>query len=108
MKHLNLAAIAAAVVLASSLPAFAQSTDTPRIDRREINQQKRIADGVASGQLTPRETKRLEKGERHILKAEQAAKADGVVTPQERRRLTRMEDRQSRRIYKEKHDAQHQ
>jgi uncharacterized membrane protein YebE (DUF533 family) len=38
---------------------------------------------------------------------EARAKADGVVTPQERAQITREQDRQSKRIAHEKHDAQH-
>ena len=54
--------------------AFAQAAPkdplaTPRIDQREANQEKRIEQGVASGQLTPRETKRLEMHEKRIASA---------------------------------------
>jgi len=36
------------------------------------------------------------------------AKADGVVTNQERARISHAQDVQSRHIYRQKHDAQHQ
>jgi hypothetical protein len=84
----------------------ANPTATPRIDRREANQQKRIDQGVASGQLTPRETRRLEAEQGRIAKAEEKAKADGKVTGKERAHLTRMENHASRDIAQQKHDRQ--
>jgi hypothetical protein len=105
--------LATVLTLALGTAAFAQAPAapkdplaTPRIDQREANQEKRIEQGVASGQLTPRETNRLQRKEAHIATAEQRAKADGVVTPQERKRLTKMENHTSRDIRREKHDAQ--
>jgi len=91
--------------------AFAQAAPkdplaTPRIDQREANQEKRIEQGVASGQLTPRETKRLEMHEKRIANAETRAKADGTVTGKERKHLLRMESQASKDIALEKHDKQ--
>lgn len=93
------------VLVAASGAAFAQ-TATPRIDQRQANQEKRIEQGVASGQLTPRETARLEKGEQRIENAEDRAKADGEVTQKERTHLKHMENKESRAIYNQKHDRQ--
>ena len=89
---------------ACAAPAFAQNTATPNIDQRQVNQQKRIDNGVKSGQLTARETFNLEKREARIEADKQAAKADGVVTPAERRHLQREENRASRAIYAKKHN----
>lgn len=86
--------------------AWAQSNETPGIDQRQANQERRIQEGVASGQLTPREAARLERNANRIEKMEERAKADGVVTPKERAKLQRALDRQSRAIAREKHDAQ--
>jgi hypothetical protein len=41
-----------------------------------------------------------------INRAEDKAKADGTVTAQERRRLHKAQNRASRDIYRQKHDAQ--
>ena len=76
------------------------------IDQREANQQARIQQGVARGQLTPREAMRLERRQSHIRRAEMHARADGVVTPRERARLQRMQARASRAIYRQRHDGQ--
>lgn len=108
MKNHILAALAIAFAAASgaSFAQAAPSDNTPRIDRREVQQQERIGNGVSSGQLTPRETTRLEAEQGRIEGAEAKAKSDGVVTAKERKHLTRMQDRASRRIHRQKHDAQ--
>ena len=80
------------------------------VDRRERRQQERIAEGVQSGQLTPRETARLERKEARIdreIKRDRAANG-GTLTAAERRKINREQNRVSRQIYREKHDAQHQ
>ncbi len=99
-------AIAIATGAAVSGTAFA-ATSTPSLDQREANQQQRINQGVATGQLTPRENARLQKRANRLEANEQRAKADGVVTPSERRRLQREANRNSRKIHRQKHDAQH-
>lgn len=96
----------AAVCLVAPFAAYAQ-TATPGIDQRQVNQEARIQQGVNSGALTQREAARLERGQQHVENMETRAKADGVVTKQERARLQHAEDVQSRRIYQEKHDRQH-
>ena len=97
---------AAGLILLTSTAAFAQ-TATPRFDQRQERQQQRIDQGVASGQLTQREATRLEAGQERLQRMEDKAKSDGTVTRQERARLQHAEDVQSRRIYREKHDRQH-
>ena len=96
----------ALLVAAFSLPAAAQTTSTPRIDQRQANQERRIEQGESSGALTQKEANRLEKGQAHVQKMESRAVADGKVTAKERARIEKAQDKQSRRIYKEKHDKQ--
>lgn len=103
MKSIKLAMVG--LIGAFVLPVFAQST--PVIDQRQANQEARIQQGVASGELTPREAARLEKGQAHVANMEAKAKADGVVTSKERARIHRAQDRQSTRIHHQKHDRQH-
>jgi hypothetical protein len=93
-------------MLLGGTAAWAQSNETPGVDARQERQQNRIAEGIASGQLTPRETARLERGEARIDRMEQKAKADGVVTPKERARLGAAQNHESRAIARQKHDAQ--
>jgi len=66
-----------ALFAAVALPVSAQ-TATPRVDQRQANQEARIQKGVPSGALTARE----------------------------RARLAKAQDKQSRKIAKEKHDKQ--
>ena len=102
------ATLIAAVLCAAALPALAQGTSsTPRIDQRQANQERRIEQGEKSGQLTPREAARLRKGQAHIQTMENKAVADGKVTPKEREKIEQAQNRQSRKIHREKHDAQH-
>lgn len=72
-----------------------------------MRQQERITQGVASGQLTPAETARVDAQQARIEGAEAKAKSDGVVTAKERTHLTKMQNRASRTIRRQKHDAQH-
>jgi hypothetical protein len=93
-------------VLAASGATLAQAPATPGVDQRQANQQQRIDQGVASGQLTQKEANRLEKGQANVQKAEDKAKSDGVVTKKERAGLHAKQNQQSRRIAKQKHDRQ--
>lgn len=98
---------------AIALPVYAQTTPakdpaaTPGIDKRQAEQQKRIDQGVKSGELTQREAARLEKGQERVQRMEDKAKADGKVTKQERARIQHAQNVESRHIAKEKHDRQH-
>ena len=91
---------------AGTVLAQTPAPQTPRVDKREANQQQRIEQGKASGQLTDREAARLEKGQVKVDAKEAAAKADGVVTRKERAKLAKAQNKQSKKIYKQKHDAQ--
>ncbi|MEW6690971.1 MAG: hypothetical protein AB1452_17995 [Pseudomonadota bacterium] len=104
MKTVKLAAVIVGAALA--LPALAQTTSAPRIDKRQERQQQRIDKGVSSGQLTQKEAARLEKGQARVQKMEDKATADGKVSAKERRRIERAQDQQSRRIAKQRHDKQ--
>jgi hypothetical protein len=95
------------IVVVSALSSLAMAAE---VDRREENQQDRIAQGVKSGQLTPGETARLENQEQRIdnqVKAERAANG-GHLTSGERAQVNREENRESRRIYAAKHNARRQ
>jgi hypothetical protein len=93
----------AALLTAAALPVAAQ-TDTPRVDQRQTNQEARIQQGVQSGELTPKETAKLEKGQAKVQAMEDKAKADGTVTAKERAKLAKAQNKQSKKIYKKKHN----
>ena len=72
-------------VLSLVLPAIAFSqANTPLVDQRQANQERRIDQGVASGSLTQREANRLDRGQDRVDNMENRAKSDGVVTRGER------------------------
>ena len=72
--------------------------------QRNINQQQRIEQGVKSGALTTKETAQLERGQARDTRAEARAGANGNVSAKEQARIQKKENKQSRDIYREKHD----
>jgi hypothetical protein len=103
MKKTN---VLAGLGLALVVVAGTAAAGTPRYDARQAHQQQRIVNGVQSGELNMRETRRLAAGQVHLDRVERRAKADGEVTARERAHMQHEEDQQSRRIYRQKHDAQ--
>ncbi len=100
-----------AAALAQTAPAVAPAVvkdpaATPGLDQRQARQEQRINQGIASGQITPKEAARLKAREHRLQAAKLAAKSDGVVTKRERRKLQHMANRNSRAIKRQKHDAQ--
>jgi hypothetical protein len=107
MKRVMAGAVGIAMIAAIGFSgsAFAGSTDDPAIQDRMQRQQERINQGVASGQLTPHETARLEAQQAKIQQDEMRARSDGVITAAEKRKLTREQNRASRDIDRKKHNA---
>lgn len=97
--------ISASVFAQTATPPAAGNTNTPVIDKRAANQEKRIEAGEKSGQLTPKEAANLEKRETKLNNDIAKAKADGTVTKAERAKLTKEENRDSKKIYRKKHNA---
>ena len=93
----------AGVVILGSLPALAGPYGS-YLDQRQINQERRIYQGVHSGQLSPGEFRRLENQQGRIRAAEARMRADGHLDRYERARLNRMENRANRDIYRYKHN----
>ena len=95
----------AVLAVLGSAPILANDS-TPNLDKREAHQHARVHQGVESGSLTKPEARRLREGEARLKYNEAKAKADGTVTSEERAKLQREADRESERIYRQKHDAQ--
>ncbi len=74
--------------------------------QRNVNQQQRIEQGVKSGSLTNREVGKLERGQARDNAMQYRAGRDGHVGPNEQRSIQSAENAQSRRVYRQKHDAQ--
>jgi hypothetical protein len=85
--------------------ATAMIVQAGEIRNRQDRQQDRIAQGVGSGQLTPRETARLEGREANLNRTiRRDRRSGGGLSTQERRQINRRQDRLSRDIHRQKHD----
>jgi len=87
-------------------PSSASSERMQAGVQRNINQQKRVEAGVQNGSLTNHEVSKLERGQAHVDRKEAAAAHDGHVGAAEERGIQRSENRQSRKIHRQKTDAQ--
>ena len=96
--------LAILIVMMISLFITDDMAQAGRVGNRQIKQQKRIHQGMASGELIPREALRLEKEQRCIQKTKQEALKDGKVTPKERLSLEQQQNRANRHIYRLKHN----
>jgi hypothetical protein len=76
------------------------------IDQRQWQQHQRIADGIRTGELTPREVRHLGREQAQIRHMEHRFLADGRMSPREWRYLDRELDDASRNIWRQKHDYQ--
>jgi len=82
---------------------------TTAAGKREEQQQDRIAQGVQNGSLTANEAGRLENQESKInQEAKTMRQADGgTLTAADKAKLNHQQKRESRNIYRQKHDNQH-
>jgi len=111
MKKSLLATIMITVVLVSGLYGAAKADDVPghprinEIDQRLENQQSRIDAGVNRGQINAKQEARdnaLDSKVAQQLSADEA-KQGGRITKSEQRHLNRELNRNSARIYKQRH-----
>jgi len=94
------------LVLVSAFAGAAMAQDGERrIEHREWRQDARIHQGVRSGELTRGEAMRLRMGERHIDRMVSRAECRGPLNGRERARIDRAQNRESRRIWRLKHNA---
>ena len=93
-------------ILALILSGALTSTSFAQINQRRENQQDRIASGIRSGSLTPRETAHLEGREAHLNREIRHDRFhdDGHLTTHERSQINRQQNGLSRAIYRDKHN----
>ena len=72
---------------------------------RDVDQQKRIEQGLQSGQLSSGEARKLEAGEVRVDKTEQRDLRNGTLSASERAQIQRQQNRVSQSIYGDKHNA---
>lgn len=102
--------LAAALIALPAAPLVAQTTTYNQrhtINNRRSNEQGRIRQGEASGQITRGGAQNLEAHQHAIHTQERADRAanGGHLTSQERHQLSRKQNRQSQRVYRDKHNA---
>jgi hypothetical protein len=87
-------------------PSSASSKRMQADVARNVNQEKRIEVGIQNGSLTNHEVSKLESGQARVDGKEARAAANGHVGKAEQSSIQRSENRQSRRIFNQKRDAQ--
>jgi Ni/Co efflux regulator RcnB len=110
MKRIISTILSGALLAGTATMSFAADEKEGQIQQRKENQQKRVAQGVKSGQLTPHEAARIESNESKINKeVRQDRKANGGnLTNKEKAHVNRQQNRVSKQIYNQKHDGQTQ
>jgi hypothetical protein len=87
-KFFTTSLLASVLFVATGLvPALAQGTNTPAIDRAQEAISARIQQGMASGHITPSEARELYRRDRDIDARENRFKVNGSATQQERQQL---------------------
>ncbi|MBV9849157.1 MAG: hypothetical protein JO250_05655 [Armatimonadetes bacterium] len=111
MKTTIFAGLAAATALGSLLVAGTASAAVPyphphNVNQRLRDQHARIRQGIRSGQLTWRETRNLDRRDARVVRQEQRDRFfhNGHLTSGERRQLNHELNRDSRAIYRDKHN----
>jgi hypothetical protein len=107
MKVFRIATLATLVVAGLTFCSASAYAGPGSINKRQARQQARIYQGVKSGSLTLRETTHLEAQEARVAALEaKDRRTGGGLSPREHQQLERDLNRESRNIYRQKHDAQ--
>lgn len=104
MKKVMIILTLAGMMIAGTGSAFAGNLYDPVIQQRIGNEQWRIDQGIASGELTARETARVQRSLNSIRAQEARFKADGYLGRWERATLQERLNWNSERIYRFKHN----
>ena len=99
-------AIALFTMIGFTFATHTYGQTAPKVTTNQLKQQKRIVNGVQSGELTRKEAKKLQRQQARIHRSKKRAKADGVVTPRERAKLNARQRKASADIRREKTDRQ--
>ena len=91
--------------LMTPLAAQANQHFSPTINQRQVNQQRRIFNGVKGNQLSRQEYRNLERRSLAIeLQQRRDIKDGGAFTPKERYQLNQRLNRLSQSIFRDRHD----
>lgn len=72
--------------------------------QRNANQEQRIENGIKDGSMTNREAAKAERGQGRVDRKEANAAANGHVGAAEQKNIQTAENRQSRKIHRERHN----
>lgn len=75
-----------------------------QLRNRTQHQRQRIHQGIRSGELTRAEAANIRSDQREIRSDVKLAKADGTVSAPEKKIIARERNRESRKIYRKKHN----
>src|SRR4051812_6973863 len=98
-----LAAMAALISISAHAQPFGRG-ELSQIDTRQARQEQRIERGMARGEITRHEGRRLIQEQREIARVKARAAADGRITRTEMRELTAMLDQADVQIRQVRHD----
>jgi hypothetical protein len=87
-------------------PRSASSQRMQALVASNVSQQTRVENGLRNGSLTTREAAQLAHGQAAVTRQQAAAGADGQLGRREQFGLQRSQERQSREIFQQRHDAQ--
>ena len=94
-----------AIVFVAGLLFFTQTASAANLKDRQRQQKQRIQHGLANGQITPREAKKLYRDQHQVRQLRRHFLADGDLSRRERRTLAKRMERSSDRIYRYKHNS---
>ena len=97
---MNMKNLVLSFAILTSVLSFAQQ----REDRNLRGERKRVAQGIKSGEIKPREAVTIEKQARDVKQAKRAAAADGQITLKERAKIARQDKQLDRTINRKKHN----
>ena len=91
-------------ILLIAVMGMTQTASAGYFADRQQQQERRIQQGVASGQITPREAQKLYRDQRELRLIKRYLLADGHLSGSEVRILTAYLERSSNQIYRYKHN----
>jgi len=103
-RTLLVTALIATAALGSSFAASAQ-TSAANTTQRDVNQERRIENGLSNGTITTRENAQLQRDEAHVDRLQARDLKDGSLSPAEKAQLTAAQNRTSRDIAAAKHNG---
>lgn len=83
---------------------LAANNSMAQTNKRQAKQKARIAQGVASGEITAQEAAHIKQKQNEVQVLENAARADGKVTKKEQAVIRHEQNEASRQIERKKHN----